>query len=175
MVPPFYYPGTSPSGPYIVFVLRIDDQFYPVFVQNKLLMDIYPGNVEKARLTAHETRLKEHVPSLAKYCPDGKYLSLIYSYPEIDKTPREDWDSGNLWDSGSEIGTDHSQVVKDGNMPLMQLLMIIDGSNMRDFVPEGVVDLLDSVKGVKRVHDQLGSSGRADKKPMLAKQPKSCS
>ncbi|KAF9344976.1 hypothetical protein BGX34_005164, partial [Mortierella sp. NVP85] len=164
MVPPFYYPGTSPSGPDIVFVLRIDDQFYPVFVQNKLLMDIYPGDVEEARLTAHETSLEKHVPSLAKYCPDGKYLSLVYSYSEISKTPREGWDSGDLWDSESEIGTDHNQDAKDGSMPLMQLLMIIDGGNMRDFVPEGTVDLLESVKGVKRVCDQLARSGRADKK-----------
>lgn len=45
----------------------------------------------------------------------------------------------------------------------MLLLMTIDGSNMRDFVLGGVVDLLDMVKGVKRAHDQLGSSDRADK------------
>jgi hypothetical protein len=174
-VPPFYYPESSPSGPDIVFVLQIDDQLYPVFVQNKLLNDIFPGDVEEARLTVHETRLKAYLPNLATYCPGGKYLSLIYAYPTIAKTPREGWNSGDLWDSESEIGTDHNQVFKDGDMPLMQLLMIIDGSNMREFVPGGVVDLLDSVKGVKRVHDQFDSSGRADKKPMLTMQPKSCS
>ncbi|KAF9312447.1 hypothetical protein BG003_006268 [Podila horticola] len=171
-VPPFYYPEASPSGPDIVFVLRIDDQLYPVFVQNKLLNDIFPGDVEEARLTVHETRLKAYLPNLATYCPGGKYLSLIYAHPAIVKTPREGWNSGDLWDSESEIGADHNQVFKDGDMPLMQLLMIIDGSNMRGFVPGGVVDLLDSVKGVKRVHDQLGSSGRTDKKPMLTKKSK---
>ncbi|KAF9080931.1 hypothetical protein BGX29_004893, partial [Mortierella sp. GBA35] len=137
----------------------------------KCLAGIYPGGVEKARLTVHEARLKAHLPNLTTYCPGGKYLSLIYVHPTIAKTPREGWDGDDLWDSGSEIGTDLNQVFKDGDMPLMQL-MIIDGSNMRDFVPEGVVDLLDKVKGVKRVHDQLGSSGRADKKPMLRKQQK---
>src|SRR5690606_25387092 len=35
-VPPFYYPKSFPSGPDIVFVLRIDGQLYPVFVQTKL-------------------------------------------------------------------------------------------------------------------------------------------
>ncbi|KAF9113128.1 hypothetical protein BGX27_002121 [Mortierella sp. AM989] len=159
-VPPFYYPEPSQSGPDIVFVLRIDDQLHPVFVQTKCLVEIYPGDVEKARLTLHETKLKAHLPNLATYCPGEKYLSLIYVYPTIAKTPREGWDGGDLWDSESEIGTDHNQVCKDGNMPLMQLLMIIDGSNMRDFVTEGVADLLDSVKGVKRVGDQSGSSGR---------------
>ncbi|KAK3838749.1 MAG: hypothetical protein JOS17DRAFT_813362 [Linnemannia elongata] len=151
MVPPFYYPESSQSGPDIVFVLRIDDQLYPVFVQIKCLAGIYPGGVEKARLTVHETRLKAHLPNLTTYCPGGKYLSLIYVHPTITKTPREGWDGDDLWDSEPEIGTDHNQVCKDGNIPLMQLLMIIDGSNMRDFVPEGVVDLLDSVKGVKRI------------------------
>ncbi|KAF9282211.1 hypothetical protein BGZ74_002189, partial [Mortierella antarctica] len=50
-VPPFYYPESSPSGPDIVFVLRINGQLYPVFVQDKLLNDIFPGDVEEARLT----------------------------------------------------------------------------------------------------------------------------
>ncbi|KAF9152946.1 hypothetical protein DFQ26_000724, partial [Actinomortierella ambigua] len=158
MVPLFYYPESSPSGPDIVFVLQIDGQLYPVFVQNKLLNDISPGDVEEARLTVHETRLKAHLPNLATYCPGGKYLSLIYAYPMIAKTLREGWNSGDLWDSESEIGTDHKQAFKDDDMPLMQLLMIIDGSNMRDFVSGGAVDLLDSVKGVKRLHDQFDSS-----------------
>ena len=110
-VPPFYYPESSPSGPDIAFVLRIDDQLYPVFVQNKCLAGIHPGDVEKARLTVRETGLKGHLPNLAT----------------ITKTSREGWD-GEV----PEIGTDHNQVFKDGDTPLMQLLMIIDGSNMRD-------------------------------------------
>ncbi|KAF9132896.1 hypothetical protein BGW39_011082 [Mortierella sp. 14UC] len=150
---------SSPSGPDIVFVLRIGDQLYPVFVQNKLLNDIFPGNVEEARLTVHETRLKAYLPNLATYCPGRKYLSLIYAHPAIVKPPREGWNSGDLWDPESEIGTNYNQVSKDGDMPLMQLLIIIDESDMRDFVPGGVADLLDSVKGVKRVHEQLGTSG----------------
>ncbi|KAF9135667.1 hypothetical protein BGX30_011485 [Mortierella sp. GBA39] len=152
MVSPFYYPESSPSGPDIVFVLRIDDQLYPVFVHNKPLRDIFPRDVEKARLTVYETRLKAFLPNLATYCPSGKYLSLIYDHPAIVKTLREGWNSGDVWDSESEIGTDHNQVVEDGDMSLMQL-MIIDESNMRDFVPGGVADLLDSVKGVMRVHE----------------------
>jgi len=51
-VPPFYYPEPSLSGPDIVFVLKIDDQLYSVFVQTKLLDGISPGDVEKARMTA---------------------------------------------------------------------------------------------------------------------------
>ncbi|KAK3836309.1 MAG: hypothetical protein J3R72DRAFT_493789 [Linnemannia gamsii] len=149
--PPFYYPESSLSGPDIVFVLRINDQLYSVFVQNKLLNKIHPRSIEKARLTVHEARLKAYLPNLAMYCPGGKYLSLIYSHTAITKKPREGWNSVDLWDSDSEIGTDHDQVFKDGNMPLMQLLMIIDGSNMRNFVPGGLVDLLDSVKGVKSI------------------------
>ncbi|KAF8941157.1 hypothetical protein BGZ58_001873 [Dissophora ornata] len=96
-VPPFYYPDSSPSGPDIVFVLRIDDHLYPVFVQNKLLNDIFSGDVEEARLTVHETRLKAYLPNLATYYPGGKYLSLIYAHPAIVKMPREGWNSSNLW------------------------------------------------------------------------------
>ncbi|KAF9316612.1 hypothetical protein BGZ91_005521 [Linnemannia elongata] len=163
-VPPFYYPKTSKSGPDIVFVLRMGDQLYPVFVQTKLLAGIHPGDVEEARLNVHETRLKAHLSDLSIYFPGGKYLSLIYVHPTVNKTSREGWDGEDLWDLEPEIGIDHNQAFKDGDRTLMQLLMIIDGSNMREFVPDGVVDLLDKVKGVKRVHDQLDSSVRADKK-----------
>ncbi|KAF9317742.1 hypothetical protein BG006_003311, partial [Podila minutissima] len=105
------------------------EPLYLVFVQNKLLKDIFPGDVEEARLTVHETRLKAYLPNFATYCPGGKYLSLIYAHPVIAKMPREGWNSGDLWDSESEIGTDHNQVFQDGDVLLMQLLMIIDGSN----------------------------------------------
>jgi len=97
-------------------------------------------------------------------------LSLIYVHPTIPKTPREGWDGDDIWDAQYETGTYCNQDFKDSEVPLMQLLMIVDGSNMRQFLPGGVVDLLDEVKGIKRVHEQSDSSGRADKKPMLAKQ-----
>ncbi|KAG0369043.1 hypothetical protein BGX24_002566, partial [Mortierella sp. AD032] len=115
-VPPFYYPESSPSGPDIVFVLQIDGQLYPVFVQNKLLNKISPGDVEEGRLTVHASRIKAFLPNLATYCPGGKYLSLIYAHPAIVKTPRDGWNSGDLWASESEIGTDRNQVFKDGDV-----------------------------------------------------------
>ncbi|KAF9408340.1 hypothetical protein BGZ94_002347 [Podila epigama] len=170
MVPPFFYPEQSRSGPDIVFVLRINNELYPVFVQTKLLDKIYPGDVEEARLTVHEDKIKNHLPNLATYCPRGKYLSLIYAYASINKTPRDRWDSDALWDKESESGTNRSHYPTDIDRQLMQLLMIIDGSNMRDFMPEGVVELLDSVKGTKRLSDQPHSSDRAKKKTMLEKQ-----
>ncbi|KAF8944066.1 hypothetical protein BGZ47_004697 [Haplosporangium gracile] len=68
----------------------------PQFEPTKCLAGIYPGGVEKARLTVHETRLEAHLPNLTAYCPGGKYLSLIYVYPTIAETPREGWDDGNL-------------------------------------------------------------------------------
>lgn len=124
--------------------------------------------VEEARLTIHEIKLKAHPPNLASYGPGGKYLSLIYVHLTIVKTPRKGWDCDDLWDTEPETGTDCSQVFKDGDIPLMQLL-IIDGSNIRNFVPGGVV-VLDSVKGIKRVLEQSSSSGREAKKTMLAKE-----
>ncbi|KAF9994819.1 hypothetical protein BGZ79_000396, partial [Entomortierella chlamydospora] len=68
VVPPFFYPGLSPSRPDIVFVLRINNVLYPVFVQTKLLNGIYPVHVEEAQLTVHESHLKAHLPNLATYC-----------------------------------------------------------------------------------------------------------
>ncbi|KAF9910163.1 hypothetical protein BX616_010929 [Lobosporangium transversale] len=143
-VPPFYYPESSLSGPDIVFVLRIDDQLYPVFVQTKLSQDISPGKVEEARLTIHESKLKHHLPNLASYCPGGKYFGLIYVHPMVVKTPRESWDD-SLWRTEPDCGADGNQVLKDDDIPSMQLLMIIDRSNMQSLLPGGVVDFLDSV------------------------------
>ncbi|KAF9544382.1 hypothetical protein EC957_012183 [Mortierella hygrophila] len=117
IVSPFYYPESSLSGPDIVVVLRIDGQLYPVFVHNKPLHDIFPGDVEKARPAAYETRLRAYLPNLATYCLDRKYLSLTYDHPAIVKTPREGWNSGDVWDLDSKIETDLNQVFKDGDMP----------------------------------------------------------
>ncbi|KAG0164033.1 hypothetical protein DFQ28_010939, partial [Apophysomyces sp. BC1034] len=94
-----------------------------------------------------------HLPNLSSYCPDGKYLSLIYIHPMIAKTPREDWDSDDLWGTDSATGADRNRVSRDDDQSLMQLLMVIDGANMRKVLPAGVVDLLDSVKGIKRIYD----------------------
>lgn len=104
---------------------------------------------------------------MASYCPDGKYLILIYSYSEIIKGPRDGWSSDDLWDSECEIGAYQDQVCEAGDMPLMQLLMIVDGGNMREFLSKEVVDLLTSVKGDKRAYDQPGSSNSSTKKPRL--------
>ncbi|KAG0370132.1 hypothetical protein BGX24_002120 [Mortierella sp. AD032] len=152
-VPPFYYSEPSNPGPDIIFVLQIDHQLYPVFVQTKLFGDTSevasPKDVEEARLIVHETNIKTHLPNLAMYCPGGKYLSLLYYvHSTIDKTSLREAETeatrrdhnNRAWDS------------TDGdNTRLTQLLMIIDSSNIRDFVPEGVVDLHECAKGTKRV------------------------
>ncbi|KAI1297001.1 hypothetical protein EDD11_007314 [Mortierella claussenii] len=62
----------------------------------RCLAGIYPGDVEEARLTVHETRLKAQLPNLITYCRSGKYLSLIYVHLTINKTPREGWDCDDL-------------------------------------------------------------------------------
>ncbi|KAG0267443.1 hypothetical protein BGZ95_002850, partial [Linnemannia exigua] len=141
LVPPFYYPEPSHSGLDIVFVLQINDQLYPVFVRTtKFFGDnnvMSPENAEDARLTVHETHIKtRYLPNLAMYCPGGKYLSLLYYiHSTIDKksieteTGAADRRDNHVWDY-----TDDG----DDNMRLTQLLMIIDESNIRDFVPGGV-------------------------------------
>ncbi|KAF9151259.1 hypothetical protein BGX20_005461, partial [Mortierella sp. AD010] len=151
-VPPFYYPGLSPSGPDIVFVLQINNELYPVFVQTKLLKGIFPVDVENARLTVHESRIKHYLPNLARYCPNGKYLSLLYVHPTINKKPRTGWKDDSLWDSEPKTRANDSSSSMDAVKPLMQLLMIIDGSNMGNFVPRGVVDLL-SRTGQTRIYE----------------------
>lgn len=59
------------------------------------------------------------------------------------------------------------QDMNAGGIPLTQLLMIIGGGNMRKFSPVKVVDLLESVKGDKRAHEEPGSSDQAAKKTLF--------
>ncbi|KAG0205361.1 hypothetical protein BGX28_003026 [Mortierella sp. GBA30] len=118
------------------------DQIY-AFHKKRLIHELF--SIPKAAPHQSTTKLKTPIPQFEPY------LSLIYVHPTIEKTPREGWGGDDLWDAESETGTDRNEVFMDSDSPLMQLLMTIDGSNMRRFVPGGVVDLLDSVKGIKRV------------------------
>ncbi|KAG0332645.1 hypothetical protein BG004_001163 [Podila humilis] len=160
-IPPFYYLESSQSGPDIVFVLPIDDLLYPVFVQTKLDKDKYPRDVDDARLTVHDSRIRDHLPNLAEYFPGGKYLSLLYIHSTINRTLRKGWDSDRLWDSKPESGAKNRRGSTEVDGPVMQLLMIIDESNRGNFVPSGVDELLNSVKGTKRVNGQSDFSYRA--------------
>ncbi|KAF9979197.1 hypothetical protein BGZ73_004083 [Actinomortierella ambigua] len=161
-VSPFFYPRLG-SGPDIVFVVRVNEDLYPVFVKASLLQDLSPEDVEEYRLTLHESRIKEHLPELSEYCSRGKYFSLIYARCTISRTLQEDWSRDDLWDTAPATGP---QV----DRPLMQLLMVIDESNMRDIVPNGIVEMLNTMNGSKRMSDDPGSPDRSHKKFMWEKQ-----
>ena len=89
-----YYPDSSPSGPDIVFVLRIDYLLFPVFVRNKQHLDDY----------FQETRRKLRPGSRPIYRTWPRT-----AHPANVKTPREGWNSDDLWDSESEIGIGHNR------------------------------------------------------------------
>ncbi|ORZ07009.1 hypothetical protein BCR41DRAFT_373784 [Lobosporangium transversale] len=60
-VPPFYFPSNMPSGPDIVFYIRIQEKIFPVFMQLKLRHALMTFEANKAVDTVSEKSIKTHV------------------------------------------------------------------------------------------------------------------
>ncbi|KAF9084098.1 hypothetical protein BGX29_002746, partial [Mortierella sp. GBA35] len=84
-VAPFFFPKSKPSGPDLVFFIRIDDnRVIPSFVQMKL----HQGNSnfsekdwKDALSTVSAPKIEGHAKNFRKYCPDNVYISIIVAYP----------------------------------------------------------------------------------------------
>ncbi|KAF9433352.1 hypothetical protein BGZ76_009570 [Entomortierella beljakovae] len=81
-VPPIFFPKENPSGPDIVFVLRSEGQYYPVFAQSKISnhVDQAKGGIKHAHETTCYDCIKAHLTgsSLAKYCSKNIFFSLLF-------------------------------------------------------------------------------------------------
>ncbi|KAG9061694.1 hypothetical protein KI688_007275 [Linnemannia hyalina] len=90
-IAPFFFPNSKPSGPDLVFFIRIDGaRLVPVFVQLKL----HQGSSSErdwndAFNTASATKIEGHAKTFRKYCPDNVYISMTVAYPTkwTDKLP----------------------------------------------------------------------------------------
>ncbi|KAF9176639.1 hypothetical protein BGZ51_000167, partial [Haplosporangium sp. Z 767] len=81
-VPPFYFPKAKPSGPDIVFYIRVDNNLFPVFVQLKLRPVLSDNDAKDALQTISEQNVLGHVENLVDFCPTDKtYISMIIAYP----------------------------------------------------------------------------------------------
>ncbi|KAF9981861.1 hypothetical protein BGZ65_003498, partial [Modicella reniformis] len=96
---PFFFPKLLPSGPDLVFVLRIGERKYPVFVQSKFCNQdrLTPKIVNDALDTTLATNVSKHLEkSLDSYCPDGYYFSMLVTLPseaaDVDPTKLERMD-----------------------------------------------------------------------------------
>ncbi|KAK3806213.1 MAG: hypothetical protein J3R72DRAFT_499657 [Linnemannia gamsii] len=123
-VAPFFFPKSKPSGPDLVFFIRIDGaRLVPVFVQMKL----HQGS------TVSAPKIEGHAKNFRKYCPDNVYISMIVAYPTkwTDKLP-----------APSELPKDPSGV--------QQVVINISDNNFSDIFPQEHVEFIDRLKNARK-------------------------
>ncbi|KAG0248328.1 hypothetical protein BG011_000186 [Mortierella polycephala] len=84
-VAPFFFPKSKPSGPDMVFFIRIDNtRVVPVFVQLKLHQkssSFSERDWKDALSTVSAPKIESHAKDFRKYCLDNIYVSMIVAYP----------------------------------------------------------------------------------------------
>ncbi|KAF9096993.1 hypothetical protein BGX23_010036 [Mortierella sp. AD031] len=84
-VPPFFFPNHKPSGPDMVFFIRIDGRkVVPVFVQMKLHQSSVSLSKKFWNLaldTVSASCIRGHVKDFRDFCPDNIYISMVVAYP----------------------------------------------------------------------------------------------
>ncbi|KAF9428372.1 hypothetical protein BGZ94_002634 [Podila epigama] len=151
-VAPFFFPKTKPSGPDMVFFVRIDGvRLVPVFVQMKLHQrssNFSEKDWTDALSTVSAPNIEGHVRLFREYCPENVYISVIVAYPTkwTEKLP-----------ASSELPQDTSGV--------QQVVINISDDNFGDIFPKEHVKFIDRLKnGRKRpaVDSALGDSDSRD-------------
>ncbi|KAG0364878.1 hypothetical protein BGX24_004416, partial [Mortierella sp. AD032] len=86
-VAPFFFPKSKPSGPDLLFFIRINGRgMVPVFVQMKLHQSsakLNKGIWEKALATVSSSCIQDHAKDFQKFCPANIYISMVVAYPMI--------------------------------------------------------------------------------------------
>ncbi|KAG0008302.1 hypothetical protein BGZ82_004755, partial [Podila clonocystis] len=137
-VPPFFFPKAKPSGPDIVFYIRVKDKLFPVFVQLKLRQILSTSNIKAALKTVSAPMIETHVENFGNFCPtDNTYISMIIAYPatvvaKLRPRPNPQYNLRPRSDPK------HKR--------LTQVRVVIDKSNIGQIFPQGHVDFLDGIK-----------------------------
>ncbi|KAG0093255.1 hypothetical protein BGZ93_007948 [Podila epicladia] len=81
----FFFPKSKPSGPDLVFFIRINGaRLVPVFVQMKLHQgssNFSEKHWNDVLSTVSASKIEGHPKTFHKYCPDNVYISMNVSYP----------------------------------------------------------------------------------------------
>ncbi|KAG9062119.1 hypothetical protein KI688_006845 [Linnemannia hyalina] len=136
-VAPFFFPKPKPSGPDLVFFIRIDGaRLVPVFVQMKLHQgssNFSERDWNDALSTVSAAKIEGHAKNFRKYCPDNVYISMIVAYPTkwTDKLPA------------------HSELPKDPS-GVQQVVINISDDNFGDIFPQEHVEFIDRLKNARK-------------------------
>ncbi|KAG0271706.1 hypothetical protein BGZ97_011179, partial [Linnemannia gamsii] len=127
-VPPFFFPKAKPSGPDIVFYIRVKDKLFPVFVQLKLRQILTTKDAKAALKTVSAPTIEAHVEDLGRfYSTDNTYISMIIAYPAAVAAkllPRPDF----VYNLRPRPDPKRAR--------LMQVKVIIDKSNINKIFPK---------------------------------------
>ncbi|KAF9282087.1 hypothetical protein BGZ68_006213 [Mortierella alpina] len=137
-VAPFFFPKSKPSGPDLVFFIRIDgSRVIPIFVQ---ILKLHQGSSnfsEKdwsdALSTVSAPKIEDHGKVFRKYCPDNVYISMIVAYPTK-------WTEALL--APSEVPKDSSGV--------QQVVINVKDNNFGDIFPQEHVEFIDRLKNARK-------------------------
>ncbi|KAG0339835.1 hypothetical protein BG000_001232 [Podila horticola] len=158
-VAPFFFPKSKPSGPDMVFFIRIDGcRMVPVFVQMKLHQrssTFYEKDWNDALSTVSAPKIESHAKGFRDYCPDKVYISMIVAYPTK-------WSS--KMPALSDLPKDTSGV--------QQVVINVDDDNFGDIFPREHVEFIDRLKnaGKRSAGDEDDSDGEdRSKKPKIKK------
>ncbi|KAI8597290.1 hypothetical protein EDD21DRAFT_385818 [Dissophora ornata] len=136
-VAPFFFPKSKPSGPDLVFFIRIDGaRLVPVFVQMKLHQgssNFSERDWNEALSTVSAPKIEGHAKTFRKYCPDNVYISMIVAYPTkwTDKLP-----------APSELPKDPSGV--------QQVVINVSDDNFGNIFPQEHVEFIDRLKNARK-------------------------
>ncbi|KAI8595060.1 hypothetical protein EDD21DRAFT_425759 [Dissophora ornata] len=151
-IAPFYFPKSKPSGPDMVFFIRIQGKLFPVFAQLKLHQkstNFTPEEWKDAYSTVSAPKIESHAKDFRKYCPEKAYISMIVAYPTkwTSKLPAR-----------PDVALDASGV--------QQVVINVSDNNFGEIFPKDHVEFIDRLKntGKRSVGDVDGDDDDRSKK-----------
>ncbi|KAG0048432.1 hypothetical protein BGZ89_004598 [Linnemannia elongata] len=135
-VAPFFFPKSKPSGPDMVFFIRIHGcRVVPVFVQklHQSSSSFSEKNLSGALSTVSAPKIESHAEDFRDYCPDNVYISMIVAYPTK-------WSS--KLSALSDLPKDTSGV--------QQVVINVSDNNFGKIFPKEHVEFIDRLKNMRK-------------------------
>jgi len=146
-IAPFFFPKSKPSGPDLVFFIRIDGaRLVPVFIQMKLHQGSSNFSEKDRNDTVSAPKIEGHAKNFRKYCSNNIYISMIVAYSTkwTDKLP-----------APSELPKVPSGV--------QQVVINVGDDNFGDVFPREHVEFIERLKNVGKRSAENGDDDGDDR------------
>lgn len=151
LVPPFYHPAETPSGPDIAFVIHLDNHGYcPVFVQLKMRHQMTKPGTQHAFSTVKADKVQGHLQEtmLQEFCTGSskRFIGVVIAYPA---------ELAGVEGTFPEVRrSERIRSVQEKSDTPQCISLRIDRNNIHDLFPKNHMQALDMLKGIKRQLDQ---------------------